>query len=273
MSEIVALRAVGLGHQSPVLTLTLSSGQTVAIVGPAGSGKSRLLRILGGRDAPPSGEVKIETTVGWPTPVAEKRHTPQQLARVSGPGSQASRATDALTATRLWEQRQTPVAELSPGQQLACELLPLLSHDDGLICLDGYLDHLDPWALQNTRDLLRKRLAAGAAMAIVTHRPDLVEQCDFVVAVNNGQVVHAGRVQDLLKRAPHEMEVVTERQQAVRALVKPFEIHITEQKRSMVVKAEEGQSLAAKLLLEGYGDIRYIIHRQPTLEECLLGLI
>ena len=104
-------------------------------------------------------------------------------------------------------------------------------------------------------------------------RPDLVDQCDLVVVVNAGMVKHAGRVSDLRTKAEHQIEVVSERQQGVRAVVEPFCIEVRHQNGSMMLRAADGQQLAAKLLLEGYGDVQYIVHRQPTLEECLLGLI
>ena len=272
MSEVLKLRSVGLAAHGPVLTLTLNRGQSVAIVGPAASGKTRLLRFMTGQDAPPAGQVQVAGKAGWPGPIKDKKQTPQQVARSSGSG-QASRASEALNATRLWEFRQTPISELSPGQQAACELLPLLVHDDSLVCLDGALDHLDPWAFRSVFDLITSRMASGTAFAFVTNRPDLVEQCDLIVAVSEGHVKHAGRVQDLVKKAPHTLEVTSDRDAGVRALVKPFAVDVKQRNGAVHLQTNDGQQLAAKLLLEGYGDVRYVVHRQPTVEECLLGLI
>jgi ABC-type multidrug transport system ATPase subunit len=273
MTEILKLRSVGLAAHGPVLTLSLNPGQAVAIVGPAASGKSRLLRFIAGQEAPPTGQVELGARAGWPAAIKDKKLTPQHLARTGASQGQAGRASEALNATRLWEARQSPVSELSPSQQTACELLGVLSHEGELICLDGYLDLLDPWALRSTWELLRKRMTSGCGLALVTNRPDVVEQCDLVVAVSAGQVKHAGRVLDLPRKATHDLEVATENQAGVRALVAPFVIEVTHQSGAVKLRAEDGQQLAAKLLMEGYGDVRYVVHRQPTLEECLLGLI
>ena len=273
IAELLRLRSVGLAAHGPVLTLTLSRGQAVAIVGPAASGKSRLLRYISAQEAPPAGQVDIATRATWPTPTKDKKTTPQHLARTGAQSGQASRASEALNATRLWDHRQAHVSDLSPGQQAACELLGVLSCDDGLICIDCNLDNLDPWALRSVMELIRSRLANGCAAALVTNRPDIVEQCDLVVVVNNGEVRHAGRVQDLNKKASHELEVTSERQQGVRALVAPFTIDVQQKVGTTILRSQDGQQLAAKLLVEGYGDVKYVIHRQPTIEECLLGLI
>jgi hypothetical protein len=40
----------------------------------------------------------------------------------------------------------------------------------------------------------------------------------------------------------------------------------------MKFKAEEGQELAARLLVEGYGDVQFVVNRPATLEESLLSL-
>lgn len=272
-TEVLKLTSVGLAAHGPVLSLTLGLGQAVAIVGPAASGKSRLLRFMGGVEAPPTGQVHLAGQSGWATPIKDRKLTPQQLARAGSGQGHAGRTTEVLTAVRLWEDRQRPVFELSPAQQGACELLGVFAHDDPLICLDGNLDHLDPWALRSTLEYIRNRRSAGISFAIVTNRPDLVEQCDLIVVVNAGMVKHAGRVSELRNRAEHQLEVVSERQTGVRAMVEPFTIDVRQQNDSFVLRAEDGQQLAAKLLLEGYGDVRYVIHRQPTLEECLLGLI
>jgi len=274
MSEILRLRSVGLAAHGPVLTLSLARGQSVAIVGPASSGKSRLLKYMSGQEAPPTGQVDLSSRAAWASHVKDKKQTPQQLARSGGQHSgQASRASDALNATRLWDHRQRAVSELSPGQQHACETLSALSCDEGLICMDCHLDHLDPWTLRSVMDLLRNRMAAGCSVAVVTSRPDVVEQCDLVVVVSNGEVRHAGRVQDLHKRSQHEIEISSERQPGVRALVAPFTIHAEHHNGKTTLQAKDGQQLAAKLLVEGYGDVKYVVHRQPTIEECLLGLI
>jgi ABC-type multidrug transport system ATPase subunit len=273
MSEILRLKSVGLAAHGPVLTLSLARGQSVAIIGPAASGKSRLLKFLGAKEAPPTGQLELTAKPHWPTAPKDKKQTPQQMARTGSQPGQINRATDALNAFHLWEHRQTPVGDLSTSQAIACELLSVLACDDGLMCTDCHLDHLDPWTLRSAFELIRKRLAGGLSAAIVTNRPDVVAQCDLVVAVNRGEVRHAGRVQDLGKKVKHEIEVVSEKQAGVRALVEPFAIDVHEKGDSLYLHAQDGQQVAAKLLLEGYGDVKYIVHRQPTIEECLVGLI
>jgi hypothetical protein len=58
----------------------------------------------------------------------------------------------------------------------------------------------------------------------------------------------------------------------VRALVAPFEVSVRDTDDGVVMQASEGQQLAAKLLLEGYGDVKLVVLRSPTLEEALLSL-
>ncbi|MEQ1934632.1 MAG: hypothetical protein ABL962_12280, partial [Fimbriimonadaceae bacterium] len=67
--------------------------------------------------------------------------------------------------------------------------------------------------------------------------------------------------------------VETQNQSGVRALIAPFEISISETENGVILKAAEGQQLAARLLSEGYGDIKMVILKEPTVESALDELL
>ena len=62
-------------------------------------------------------------------------------------------------------------------------------------------------------------------------------------------------------------------QPAVKAIVQPFSVSMREEGEDLVIEAQEGQELAANLLLQGYGNVRCAVHRPPTMEEALMTLI
>jgi ABC-type multidrug transport system ATPase subunit len=268
------MEGLALQPGGPTVTLSLATGGSLAVVGPGASGKSRLLRVLAGEERPAQGEARVMGTP-WLSQPREfsRRANPQALASRGGRG-RASIATEALLATRLWDVRSRPVSELSDSQVAACELLEPLTSGADLLLIDSALDRLDPWALRGTLDFMRGLRTSGAAVVASTHRPDLVAAMDLVVVLNGEQVRFAGSLPDLLHAAtPHTLHVSTENAAGVRALVEPFTVNVEETERGLRLQAPEGQDLAARLLLEGYGDVRLVVVRPPTVEQALLGLV
>jgi ABC-type multidrug transport system ATPase subunit len=183
------------------------------------------------------------------------------------------RINDLLYTMRLGEARFRPIAELSPGQYAACELLGPLLSDAGIILIDGQLDVLDPWTLNDVLKLMRKLQAMGTTFVVTTNRADLLANFDAVIVLKENQVRFAGSVDDLKRLGPPQtVQVSTERQQGVRALVAPFQVSVEKTEDGFRFSTPEGQELAAKLLLEGYGDVLFVVTRPSSLEDALLSL-
>jgi len=269
---MLTLEHVAILPTGPTLSMTLEAGQTLAVVGPAGGGKSRLLRTLAGQDRPAQGTVRLRGKAFLAQADAvSRRARPQVLARKAGDAS--SIVTDILLTTRLWDVRSEAVGDLSPSQVAACELVELLASGAEALFIDGQLDRLDPWTLASILAKLKDLVGQGRVLVVATNRPDLLRHFDAVVVLKDSQVRFAGGIPELLRVGPtHTLFVSTGDQAGVQALVAPFEVLVEEKPDGILLHAREGQELAAKLLLEGYGDIHFIVSRPPTLEEALLGL-
>jgi ABC-type multidrug transport system ATPase subunit len=271
MSEVLGLEHLGLVPDGPTLTLSVGQGQALTVCGPAGSGKSRLLRVLAGAERPAQGSVRRHGSVALAEVGAlSRRHRVQNLARRTGG---ASVAAEILLATRLWDARHSSVGDLTPAQVAGCELIEPLSSGADLVVIDGQLDRLDPWALSSTLSFIASLRAKGAAFVIATNRPELIAKFDALVVLKANSVRFAGTVDDLLRAGPpHTLHVATENRPGVQALVAPFEVSVQETPEGVRLLAAEGQSLAARLLLEGYGDVKFVVVRPPTVEDALLSL-
>jgi ABC-type multidrug transport system ATPase subunit len=174
---------------------------------------------------------------------------------------------------RLGEARYKQIGDLSPGQFAAYELMGPLISDANLILIDGQLDQLDPWTLRDALTIIRNMQGKGVAFVVGTNRPDLVGQFDAAIVLKDKQVRFAGSIEDLKRLGPpHSIQVTTARQEGVKALVAPFQVNVTQTETGLKFETPEGQQLAARLLLEGYGDVQYVIYRPSTLEEALLSL-
>jgi ABC-2 type transport system ATP-binding protein len=275
MIEVLGLEHLGLVADGPTLTLSIGKGQAVSVAGPAAAGKTRLLGVLAGAERPAHGTVRRYGTVAGTADVPlSRRQRVQSLTKKGGAyGGSASKAADLLVATQLHDARQSLVSDLTPGQVAACELIGPLSSGADLIFIDGQLDRLDPWALRSTLRYIDQLRAAGVAFVVTTSRPDLITAFDALIVLKSNHVRFAGTVDDLLRVGPpHALSVETENRPGVRALVSPFEVSVQDVPGGVRLEASEGQALAARLLLEGYGDVKFVVIRPPTVEDALLSL-
>ncbi len=275
MSPRLQIERFRLVPKGPSLSLSLSSGQSLGIFGPAASGKSWALAAFAGTEKPPEGTVTIKSEVAVVGLSArEKRSSPQVIAKKVAGREGALRAGEAIDALRLWDDRQKSIHELTPTQQAACDLIPVLASHAHLLAIDSTVELLDPWVKARIRKLLELRLTEGATLIHASNDPSIIPHMDSIIVLKEKQIMFAGRYQDLVRAGePSQIVVETNDQPGVRALVAPFEVTIQETPEGLLIRARDAQAIAAKLLTEGYGDIKSILLKEPTPEELLKNLL
>lgn len=169
---------------------TLAQGDRVALEGPSGIGKTRVLRAMAALDPPRSGEVRWadRTPEAWSVPryrrqvvyLAQTAHLPdgtvqevlQRPFRFATAGSQRfdpARARALLEATGLEPGvLDSPAARLSVGQQQRVTLVRALLVEPKVLLADEPTSALDPEATAQVEALLQD---AGCAVVLVTHDP------------------------------------------------------------------------------------------------------
>jgi len=274
MTSLLSVHDFRFDASGPALSFSLRSGQMLAVYGPARSGKTRFLHSLCGLDRNHRGSVRLGADASLAGhPPATRRATPESIARRSAGRSAAGRVAEALAATRLWEDRKEAVGNLSPSGQAASELVAALASPSRILIIDGQLDRLDLWTRNSVLELIEHRLAQGAALDMATSLARLAPRSDLLVFWRQCSLAFAGNYSELLRRhGPVCLEVETLHAPAVRALCDPFEVQITSENGVVKMDAKDGQSLAARMLLEGYGDVRAVVERQPTPDEVLSSL-
>ncbi|HEY0867277.1 MAG TPA: ABC transporter ATP-binding protein [Fimbriimonas sp.] len=266
MNRLLSMDRLAIRPDGPTLSLALGPGESLAIVGPGGSGKTRLLRTLAGFEKPQQGTLEIKGDVFLPLPLPRRT-------RLQSFAQQFPELGDLFATTSLWEARQTPTNELTPSLAAAAEIMPALVRTQGIVFLDGHLDRLDPWMLEAYKARLRKQAANGLSLVATTNRPDLLEGFSHLIVMRRHEARFSGTCEDLLRYGVrHELQVETQRQPGVRALVEPFEATVEETNYGLRIWAKEGQELAARLMLEGYGDVRLVVHRAPSIVEALQAI-
>ena len=203
------------------VTAEVTRGETIAIVGPSGGGKSTLLRCLNYLEAFDGGTIEIagatlrpglahgdpalralRTRVGmvfqkfnlFPHLTALDNITlaPRKVHGVERAAAE-ERAIQLLDRVGLRDVASIQVRRLSGGQQQRLSLALSLVGRPELVFLDEPTAGMDPQARHATWGLLRELRAAGVTVVLTTHFLDEAEQlADSVVVVDAGRVVAAG---------------------------------------------------------------------------------
>jgi putative ABC transport system ATP-binding protein len=190
--------------------LELRSGEYLAIMGESGVGKSTLLNLLAGLDAPDSGRVLLEgldlstldddgTTllrrraVGFVfqafhvlpyLSVEQNVALPLDLLRVAEP-ERSRRTRDMLTAVGIAELAQRHTKELSGGELQRVAIARALVHRPRLLLADEPTGNLDTRSASQTLALLRTQVKANAGAGIlITHSRAAAETADRILLLD-----------------------------------------------------------------------------------------
>jgi predicted ABC-type transport system involved in lysophospholipase L1 biosynthesis ATPase subunit len=200
--------------------LEVYRGQTVAIVGKSGSGKSTFANCLSGLDRPTSGRVILldqdlaelsEVRMAWLRAthigfVLQKDNLVPTLnleENVAAPlimsGVRLSpalvRARAALEEVGLAHRFRSWPGQVSGGEAQRAAVARACVNDPAIVFADEPTGALDEESSARVRELLRAMVKErGAACVLVTHDLDMAYDADVVAAMTAGTLVSAGRV-------------------------------------------------------------------------------
>ena len=200
------------------VSLTLSKGEVVALIGPSGSGKSTVLRVLMGLTHPTGGEVLID---GAPIDYSKPRSVRAARERMAIVFQQynlfqnmdvmrnvtiapvkikkrrrsevEAEAAKLLAKVGLADKHHAFPDELSGGQQQRVAIARALALRPEILLLDEVTSALDPELVNEVLDTIRGLAAEGMTMLIVSHEMAFVrEVASKVVMMDKGLVVEEG---------------------------------------------------------------------------------
>ncbi|HSV68903.1 MAG TPA: lipid A export permease/ATP-binding protein MsbA [Methylibium sp.] len=224
----IALESVALHYRDdqPALDgidLVVHAGETVALVGPSGAGKTSLVNLLPRFIDPTAGRVRLD---GVPLPDWELGALRRQFALVSqdvvlfndsvaanvalGTEVDETRVRAALAAANLLDfvdglpaGLHTEIghngSQLSGGQRQRLAIARAVYKDAPVLILDEATSALDSESERLVQQAL-ERLMVGRTSIVIAHRLSTIEAADRVVVLDGGRVVEQGTHAELLAR-------------------------------------------------------------------------
>jgi sulfate transport system ATP-binding protein len=205
--------------------LSVKSGQLTALLGPSGGGKSTLLRIIGGLEAPDGGTVRIDGRETTKLPAQQRnvgfvfqhyaafkhlsvfRNVAFGLEIRKRPKDEIRRRVhELLELVHLEQFADRLPSQLSGGQRQRMALARALAVEPSVMLLDEPFGALDAKVRKELRNWLRRlHDDVHVTTVFVTHdQEEALEVADEIVVINQGRVEQVGTPTDLYDKPAND---------------------------------------------------------------------
>jgi glutamine transport system ATP-binding protein len=199
------------------VSVTLSRGEVLSIIGPSGSGKSTFLRCINALETPDSGTVevngsiitkkhadinRIRENIGmvfqqfnlFPNMTVIQNIMMAPVDRKHCTKTEAEKkAVELLERVGLLEKADSYPRELSGGQQQRVAIARALAMEPDLMLFDEPTSALDPEMVGEVLSVMKQLAEGGMTMIVVTHEMGFArEVSDHVIFMDGGYIVEEG---------------------------------------------------------------------------------
>lgn len=200
------------------LSLVVTPGAALGLIGPIGAGKTTLLRILATALKPNSGDVFIDglaiaqhpqqirqivgympSTLGGGADMTAQEYLTFYAACYAVPeNDRANLSADLLQLVDLYHRRNEAVDKLSPGMRKRLELARTLVHDPAIMLLDEPFTGLDPRARVETNALINELRSLGKTIVVTSPSLNEVEPiCSHIAFIHEGKLSFSGGLDEV----------------------------------------------------------------------------
>jgi ABC-type multidrug transport system ATPase subunit len=211
-TPVLSARGLGRSYDGYIalgsFTVVVEAGEFVALIGPNGAGKTTFLNLAAGLLDPTSGGVEVAgETPGSLAARSALSFLPdapvfyedlsvvehlEYVAALHGVTDAAPRIDELIRRLGLDGWEDALGAELSKGMRQKVSIALALVRPFKVLLADEPLDGLDPPSREVLFELLAETCAAGAAIVVSTHRPDVIAAADRCVAIRDGRLTYDG---------------------------------------------------------------------------------
>jgi ABC-2 type transport system ATP-binding protein len=195
-------------------SLQIRAGRVTGLLGPSGSGKTTLMRAIAGVQKThagvvrvlgrPAGAPAVRRRLGYMTQTRglyddlTARENVRYFARIFG--APANRVDETLETVRLSDLADRVVHTLSNGEQARTALATTLVAQPPVLLLDEPTVGLDPLLRRDLWHTFRRLADQGTVLLVSSHVMDEARHCDELLLLREGELLAAGRPDDLLRR-------------------------------------------------------------------------
>ena len=210
-------KRIGLKTIVEDITFDMREGEIIGLLGPNGSGKTTIMRMMVGLTKKSKGDVYcFEKSLGLGRTSMLKEvgamiETPEfynymsgwanlkQIARVCGKKVTRARMKELVEFVGLKKVIRKKVKTYSLGMRQRLGLAQALLNDPKVLILDEPVNGLDPQGVQDFRNKLKEIAATGVSILISSHLLDEIEKvCDRVIVIEKGKIIADDKLENLV---------------------------------------------------------------------------
>ena len=206
-SEVAVLKGIN---------LTIDEGEFIALMGPSGSGKSTLMNIVGCLDRPTKGRFMLlrnEVSKLSDDELAKVRRDelgfifqtfnligrisviknvelPMVLSEIPRERRRA-RALELLRSVGLDHRVDFSPQNISGGERQRVAIARALANDPKIVIADEPTGNLDLKSSNEVMNIMKDLHDGGRTIIMVTHNPEITENCDRVIRLRDGRILGA----------------------------------------------------------------------------------
>ncbi|PKL63048.1 MAG: ABC transporter ATP-binding protein [Methanomicrobiales archaeon HGW-Methanomicrobiales-2] len=204
------------------VSFSVAEGELFGLLGPNGSGKTTMIRMLTGQIPPTSGSARVMGLDAADDPIGVRglvgiipeQETPPSfltaeeylhfVASIRNLDSIDERCDRWFDLLEFGDKRDVLCKDLSRGTRQKLMFSQAFLHEPKLALIDEPLINLDPIMQRTVKDFLQEYVHNGGTVFFSTHILEIAEEiCDRIGIIHNGRLLHSGPIEDLTGSGRH----------------------------------------------------------------------